>query len=88
MRIKVKIDRDLCIGAASCVTIAPGNFQLDDENKAYVLDRGAELGGRAYEREVEVTDEEYESILLGAQSCPTLAVIICDEGGKQIFPEN
>jgi ferredoxin len=67
--------------------VAPETFQLDDENKAYVLERGLESGGRSFERELEVTDEEYEKILLSAQSCPTLAVIICDENGKQIFPE-
>ncbi|KKW36664.1 MAG: hypothetical protein UY81_C0018G0003 [Candidatus Giovannonibacteria bacterium GW2011_GWA2_53_7] len=31
MKIKVKVDPDLCIGAASCVTIAPETFQLNDE---------------------------------------------------------
>lgn len=87
MKIKIKIDKDLCIGAASCVTIAPGTFQLDDENIAHVLDRNNDLSEPVYERVVEVTEEEYENILLGAQSCPTLAVVICDEEGNQIFPE-
>ena len=31
---KIYVDRDLCIGAASCVAIAPGVFALDDENKS------------------------------------------------------
>lgn len=34
---KIVIDRDLCIGAASCVTIMPGVFQLDEENKAVIV---------------------------------------------------
>ena len=87
MKIKVKVDPDLCIGAASCVTIAPETFQLNDENLAVVLDHGEEMGGRVYEREMEVTAEEYEMILLGAQSCPTLAIFIFDEAGEQVFPE-
>lgn len=87
MKIKVKVDSDLCIGAASCVTIAPETFQLNEENKAWVLDHGEEPGGSVYERDLEVTEAEYENILLGAQSCPTLAVIITDESGKQVFPE-
>ncbi len=62
-KIRVLVDEDLCIGAASCVTIAPETFQL------------------------EVTDEEYEQILLGAQSCPTLAVFIYNEAGEQLFPD-
>ena len=87
-KIRIKVDPDLCIGAASCVTIAPGTFQLNEENKAWVLDHGEEPEGHTYEREIEVTDEEKEDILLGAQSCPTLAVFIYDEDGTQIFPEN
>lgn len=86
-KIRVVVDPDLCIGAASCVTIAPETFQLNAENKAYVLDHGTEPEGSSYEREMEVTEDEYEQILLGAQSCPTLAVFIFDEEGTQLFPE-
>jgi ferredoxin len=87
MKIKVIVDPDLCIGAASCVTIAPETFELNEENKAYVLDHGAAEGGPKYEREMEVTDDEYEQILLGAQSCPTLAVFIFNEAGEQLYPD-
>ncbi len=86
-KIRVLVDEDLCIGAASCVTIAPETFQLNEENKAWVLDHGTEEGGHSYERWMEVTDDEKENILLGAQSCPTLAVFIFEEDGTQIFPE-
>jgi ferredoxin len=86
-RIKVKVDEDLCIGAASCVTIAPDTFQMNDENKAYVLDHGTEPEGSKYERWMEVTEAQMENVLLGAQSCPTLAVFIYDEAGKQLFPD-
>ena len=87
MKITIKVDPDLCIGAASCVTIAPDTFQLNEENKAWVLDHGKNPEGNKYERTVEVTEEEKEEIILGAQSCPTLAVYVFDEEGKQIFPE-
>jgi ferredoxin len=86
-KIRVRVDEDLCIGAASCVTIAPATFQMNNENKAYVLDHGTEPNGSTYERWMEVTDEEYETILLGAQSCPTLAVFIYNEEGTLLFPE-
>jgi len=85
-RITIKVDKDLCIGAASCVTVAPETFRLNDENKAYVLDHGQEPGGPTYERTIEVSEEEKENILLSAQSCPTLAVSIFDEAGEQIYP--
>ena len=86
-KIRVKVDEDLCIGAASCVTIAPETFQLNDENKAFVYDHGQQPNGSKYERWLDVTEEEKENILLAAQSCPTLAIFIFDEEGSQLFPE-
>jgi ferredoxin len=32
--MRIRVDRDLCITARSCVDIAPEVFQIDDENKA------------------------------------------------------
>ncbi len=86
-KLIVKVDPDLCIGAASCVTIDPSTFVMNEENKAYVLDHGQEPLPRTYERVLEVTEEEKETIILAAQSCPTLAIFIIDEEGKQLFPE-
>lgn len=68
---RIYVDRELCIGAASCIAVAPGVFALDEENKAIVInDKGA----------------DYETILLAAQSCPTKAIILFDSDGKQIYP--
>jgi ferredoxin len=71
--MRIEIDRDLCIGAAPCVAIAPEVFELDQEGKAIVIDpKGA----------------DDETIRLGAEACPTKAVILFDdESGQQIFPE-
>ncbi len=68
---KVVVDRDLCIGAAPCVVVAPGVFQLDEENKAYVVDQNGADG---------------DTILLAAQSCPVQAIFVYDEDGKQVYP--
>ncbi len=87
MKITIKVDPDLCIGAASCVTIADDTFALNDENKADVLDHGAAPDGPSYERTIEVSEEEKENIILAAQSCPTLAVAVFDEAGNQLYPE-
>ncbi|RMD51811.1 ferredoxin [Candidatus Parcubacteria bacterium] len=86
--MKIVVDPDACIGAASCVTIAPDTFQLNDENKADVLDHGQAPGGPSYEREIEVTEEELETIIMGAQSCPTLAIAVYDEKGNKLYPED
>ncbi|MFA6018398.1 MAG: ferredoxin [Patescibacteria group bacterium] len=86
MKLRIVVDPDLCIGAASCVTIASDTFVMNTENKAEVIDHGEAIGASTNERTIEVTEEEKANILLGAQSCPTLAVSIFDENGTQIYP--
>lgn len=86
MKYRIVVDPDLCIGAASCVTIAPDAFTLNTENKAEVLDHGQAPGAPTYEREVDLSEEELESVISGAQSCPTLAISIFNEEGKQLYP--
>lgn len=71
-RNKIKVLRDLCIGAASCVAVSPKVFQLDNEAKAIIVD---------------VNGDTDENILAAAQSCPVNAIIIEDENGKQIWPK-
>lgn len=71
-KFKIKVDRDLCIGAASCVALAMKTFQLDSENKAIVLDEAGDTP---------------ESIKLAAESCPTKAIILENiETGGQEYP--
>lgn len=72
---KIVIDRDLCIGAASCVTIMPGVFQLDEENKAVIVPDSESQWADA------------ETVILAAKSCPTKAIFVYDENGEQIYPE-
>ncbi|MBU1177001.1 MAG: ferredoxin [Patescibacteria group bacterium] len=33
--MKVKIDKEKCIGCGSCEAVCPDFFKMDDENKAY-----------------------------------------------------
>jgi len=66
MKLRIRVDEDLCIGAASCVTVAPETFVLNDENKAIVLDKTGVDPAPTYERWIEVTDDEYQTILLAA----------------------
>jgi ferredoxin len=87
MKYRVVVDPDLCIGAASCVTVDPSHFALNDENKAVVLESATMEGERTYERTLELDDAGKDNLILAAQSCPTLAIFVYDENGKQIFPE-
>jgi ferredoxin len=36
--MKVIIDKNLCIGCGTCVTIAPKSFKLTDDGKAEVIE--------------------------------------------------
>ncbi|MEK7183035.1 MAG: ferredoxin, partial [Patescibacteria group bacterium] len=73
MKLRIVVDPDMCIGAASCVTVDPSSFVINVENKAEVLDHGQAPDGPSYERVIEATEAEKETIIMAAQSCPTLA---------------
>ena len=69
--MKVRVDRDLCIGVGNCVAFAPTVFQLDEENKAVVLDPSSVDDG---------------TLLEAAESCPENAIIVEDDEGNQLYP--
>lgn len=72
-KYKVWVDRDLCIGAATCIAVAPKTFILDDEAKAIILESANE--------------EEINTIIDSAKACPVAAIIIEDEKGNKVFPK-
>jgi ferredoxin len=69
--MKVKVDRELCIGVGNCMAIAPTVFKLDDQNKAVVLDPGS---------------VNEETLMEAARSCPENAIILEDDQGNQLYP--
>ena len=84
---KVVVDRNLCIGAASCVVAASGVFELDGENKAIIKQKGGvKNSGPAEKSGLEDEAISDETLLASAQSCPTKAIFLYDEQGKQIYP--
>lgn len=70
--LSMRIDQDLCIGAATCIAIAPKAWTLNDEAKAIILDTA--------------DSETDETLIEAAKACPVMAIIIIDENGTQIFP--
>jgi len=72
-KLKMHVDRDLCIGAATCIAVAPKTYVLDSEAKAIFLQTAQ--------------TELPETIIESAKACPVAAIIIEDETGKRIFPE-
>lgn len=69
---KIVIDRDLCIGAASCIAVSGETYELDNENKVVVTHADA---------------ADDATIMMSAESCPTKAIILFDKEGKQVFPK-
>ena len=89
MPYKIKVDRELCIGAASCTAVSPNAFDLDGEGKAVIKNKnGTSTSDWTKEEEINAPHEE---ILNAGKSCPVDAIIIVevDEAGneiKQIWP--
>lgn len=69
---KIVIDRDLCIGAASCIAVSGETYELDGENKVVVTHADA------------VDDA---TLLMSAESCPTKAILLYDKEGNKVFPK-
>jgi ferredoxin len=68
----VKVIREKCIGAGSCIAIAPNTFKFDEQNIAEVISQNGDPD---------------DVKLLAAQSCPTAAIIVTDtETGEQVWP--
>jgi ferredoxin len=68
--IYIEVDRGLCIGSGDCVDTAPDVFQLDDEEKAVVID----------------PDGAYaDDIVQAAANCPVSAIVVVGEDGE-LYP--
>lgn len=69
-RIDIAVDRALCIGSGDCVDTAPDVFQLDDEDKAVVVDPdGAPV----------------DEVIAAAGNCPVSAIFVTGEEGD-LYP--
>jgi ferredoxin len=69
-RVEVTVDRALCIGSGDCVDTAPDVFQLDEEDKAVVVDPdGAPL----------------DDVIEAARNCPVSAIFVAGEDGD-LYP--
>ncbi|HXZ97914.1 MAG TPA: ferredoxin [Candidatus Acidoferrum sp.] len=80
--VKVEVDAEKCLGFGSCVIVSPDVFRLDERPGKGVFRSQAKL---------DVLDEaggqDFENLLIAAQSCPTQAITIIDrKTGKRIYP--
>ncbi len=69
--MKIRVDQNICIGAAPCVAIASKTFDLDEKGKAFVKN---------------VNGDTEDLIKQAAESCPVQAIFLYDDTGKQVYP--
>jgi ferredoxin len=69
--LKVRIDRELCVGFGDCVTGAPEAFELDAK-------------GLAVFKQPEAVPRE--RLLAACEACPVDAITVWDETGAQLVP--
>ena len=70
--IEIKVIRNKCIGAATCIVYAEDTFDLDQENIAIVKDKKW---------------DRLEKIIAAAQSCPVVAIEVYQKGVK-VYPKD
>lgn len=61
--MKVKVNKDACIGCGACASICPEVFELNDEGLSEV-------------KEEDVKDELQDEVRDAADSCPTGAIVV------------
>jgi ferredoxin len=69
--LKVRIDRELCVGFGDCVTEAPEGFKLDADGLAVFVDPNT---------------VERERLLRACDACPVDAITVWDAQGTQLVP--
>ena len=69
--LRVRLDRDLCVGFGDCIAAAPSAFRLDDGGLVLFDD----------------PDRVDRALLIHAcESCPVDAITVWDEDGRKIAP--
>lgn len=83
LRLILSIDQDKCLGAMSCVTLAPSVFNYDVSEQGRWRKHSEPLGMK----DVEEGEVDSDSLSRAAQSCPYQAIIVKDaETGETLFP--
>ena len=64
--MKVKVNRDACIGCGACAAICDLVFEIDDEGLSVV-------------KKEKVEEDEKQAVIYSAESCPTGAIETTEE---------
>jgi ferredoxin len=87
--MKIVVDQDACIGAASCVIIAAKTFALNQEGKVFILNESQTYtkrneAGESIESETTSGMDLRETIIESAKSCPVFAIKLFEDDGTEI----
>ena len=77
--MKVKVNKDACIGCGACASICPDVFELNDEGLSEVK---VEEENKEKEEFVSVKEELQDEVRDAADSCPTGAIEV-NEGVEE-----
>jgi ferredoxin len=83
-KYKIIYHRDICIGAAGCVAVAPNVWELDNENKAVLKGGTKTKDPEVFEKEID--EDELPLNLEAAKACPVNAIHIVEKKtGKRLI---
>ena len=77
--MKVKVNKDACIGCGACAAICDEVFEINDEGLSEVK---VEEENKGKEEFVSVKEELQDEVRDAADSCPTGAIVI-EEGQEE-----
>lgn len=88
--MKIVVKRDLCIGAAPCVAVAPNTYVLDEEMKAVIKKKYEDgiRGEEASEGDMTFTTDDEQTVIMSAEACPVRAIFLYDGDGNQVYPRD
>lgn len=64
--MKVKVNKDVCIGCGACQAIVPEVFEIEDD-------------GLAIAKDIEINDDIKEDVIDAVEGCPTGAISEIEE---------
>jgi ferredoxin len=65
--MKLKVDKEKCIGCGACIGIAPEVYEFDDEGFARVKKTEED-------KEIEINEENKDAAIEALENCPTEAI--------------
>lgn len=71
--MKVKVDREKCIGCGTCQVIEPELFRIDDDMKSEFIG--------------DLSKVDLDKLKEAASVCPVMAIEVFDDNEQKVYPE-